>query len=1093
MSLNDFEFGKELGKGAFGSVTIVRRKEDNKIYAMKRVKIGRLSQKEKNNSFNEVRLLASLDHKNIIGYKEAFFDDKSKTLNIVMEYADGGDLSTKIKEVRKKYTYFEEEKIWSTLIQILEGLKYLHQSCIIHRDLKSANIFLTKDGCVKIGDLNVSKILKRMGTASTQTGTPYFASPEIWNDQPYDYKCDIWSVGCIIYEMASLTVPFRGTSMQNLYQNVLRGIYQQIPLRYSDDLRKIIKQILVVNPKNRPSSSELLENKIIKQKMIELGLSKDVKKQNQEKARLMKTIKIPINMSQINMELPQKKYEKEKMLLNDEYETAKRTFYHPPNINNDVNTKINNYNGIEHEIDRNNNNIISKDNNNNNQMSDNKIMDDKNFVDKLLEKDLNKIQNITKNLDNDKYLNNNYINIYDNNNNNINPVNPEQKVLKNIDNNQEVNKNRNSLIVSKIGGSLPASDVKLVEHDMQSPQPYNVKIADNIYLNNKYSNINYDYILNEKDNINRIIKTDMNQINQNKNNNITNTPLSKKEDIIKTEISGINNNLKNKIESPSKESKNILIFDEKDLNTNLNVQKIFKSDEDNENGNGNGNDNNKDIEKDKKNIGIKNDKQGNNNSEKNDAEFKEKYYKLMEEINQKAKLINNENKYNYNYNYNYNNYFNEKNKSVEKKIRNEDIDEEILKSKKELEEIDKSLNLLIKNNEKNKKKLKYNKSENYLSPSLDINNYKNKFRDIRDIKDSKNNVSALNEIKNKNNDYSKNMNVNLYRQRQVKKINNRNSDNNFKNIRNNRQYNNKNNISLRPNFNSNLNIDYSSTKEKSNIVNYKSNSNLNNQNIKKLGNYYVNNPSFNVNKGSQASNPKNNGNSNRNYSNNKNNIFVNYKNNNSNNNYHYRNNYYFNNCNFINNNENSNLNDYNYHYKYNKNYPRNYSNYNEYYKEYFNNFMNYLLKKQKDESNNYYNNKYDYNTKSDKNISHNHNLARNPTDPYLQPKQEPYLINNNNSNKIKLENNIEENNKRKVIYEKINFQKQGHKYKYYKGPAQVRYVGNGNYYNQCHKAIIRNPVILNPSNQFGIQNLRLSGGKMNRNGPRIILPNKMFE
>ena len=155
--------------------------------------------------------------------------------------------------------------------------------------------------------------------------------------------------------------------------------------------------------------------------------------------------------------------------------------------------------------------------------------------------------------------------------------------------------------------------------------------------------------------------------------------------------------------------------------------------------------------------------------------------------------------------------------------------------------------------------------------------------------------------------------------------------------------------------------------------------------------------------------------------------------------------------------------------------------------------MNYLLKKQKDESNNYYNNKYDYNTKSDKNISHNHNLARNPTDPYLQPKQEPYLINNNNSNKIKLENNIEENNKRKVIYEKINFQKQGHKYKYYKGPAQVRYVGNGNYYNQCHKAIIRNPVILNPSNQFGIQNLRLSGGKMNRNGPRIILPNKMFE
>ena len=136
MSLNDFELGKELGKGAFGSVTIVKRKEDQKIYAMKRVKIGRLSQKEKLNSFNEVRILASIDHKNIIGYKEAFFDDKSKTLNIVMEYADGGDLNSKIKEIKQKKLYFDEKQIWSTLIQILLGLNYLHKSCIIHRDFK---------------------------------------------------------------------------------------------------------------------------------------------------------------------------------------------------------------------------------------------------------------------------------------------------------------------------------------------------------------------------------------------------------------------------------------------------------------------------------------------------------------------------------------------------------------------------------------------------------------------------------------------------------------------------------------------------------------------------------------------------------------------------------------------------------------------------------------------------------------------------------------------------------------------------------------------------------------------------------------------
>ena len=906
MSLNDFELGKELGKGAFGSVTIVKRKEDQKIYAMKRVKIGRLSQKEKLNSFNEVRILASIDHKNIIGYKEAFFDDKSKTLNIVMEYADGGDLNTKIKEMKQKKLFFEEKQIWSTLIQILLGLNYLHKSCIIHRDLKSANIFLTKDGSVKIGDLNVSKILTKMVTTYTQTGTPYFASPEIWNDQPYDYKCDIWSIGCIIYEMASLHVPFRGVSMQNLYKNVLRGIYQQIPSRYSDDLKQIIKTILVVNPKNRPSSKELLENPIIRKKMEELGFtSKETnKKKTGEKAKLMKTIKIPVNMSQINRELPQKKYEKNEMLLNDEYETAKRTFYRPQTYNNDENKNEN----------MNNQNEINND--------------------KLLDKDLLDIQKITKSITNE--FNNEDNNINTNNNKNINDniiiepyinsIKASEKKLQNIDNN--------------IINSLSAKK----EKEKISDENNNIK-------KNKFSNINYEQVFNDYDNDKsnyRVAKTENNQSND--NNNISNT--------IRKESKG-----KNKVKN------NILKLDL--INNEFCI-------------------NNKNKEK-KENNKIKDD-------------FKEKYEKLMDDIN-KNKLIEQKNK-------------NDKGKNIKNQIK--DIEKDVINSKKELDEINKNLNLLIQYN-KEKKQIKYKSKENLLEQNL----FRNK------------NISYMNNIDNNininNNKYNIN-NINNFvpRPNKIRKINNKviDMDLNINDIKDNNKQIYMNHKSSRPNtgnYNRYLptiigNKNYNNQKEKQRIL--------------------------------------------KNNDNNRYNIFSNYNNNekiNANNANNNRNNYYFNNCNFIN---NMNENEYNYNHKYNNyisnpynnNILRNpynnnynlYNNYNQIYKEYFNNFMKYLsLRNQKSEKENKTN------------------------------------INNDIINE-----NYNENKKRKIIYEKISIKKDGNEYKYQTGPAKIQYIGGGNYYNQCHKAIIKNNLGNNNKN-YGIQNL-FSNGTKQKSGPRIILPNKMF-
>jgi NIMA (never in mitosis gene a)-related kinase len=303
MSLKDFEIGKELGKGAFGSVSICKRKEDGKLYAMKRVKISQLSTKERENALNEVRILASLSHSNIIGYKEAFFDEDSKTLNIVMQIADDGDIESKIQKAIKTGTKIPEDTIWSYLIQIIQGLKYLHDNSIMHRDLKCANVFLIKDGTLKLGDLNVSKIVK-MGMVYTQTGTPYYASPEVWGDKPYNYKSDLWSVGCILYELCALRPPFKGTSLENLYKNVIKGIYEPISNIYSKDMSTLIGMLLQVNPMNRPTCEQILNNEIvIKHKYCIKGDANEVV----EKTNMLCTIKYPKNMNEINSRLPKKK------------------------------------------------------------------------------------------------------------------------------------------------------------------------------------------------------------------------------------------------------------------------------------------------------------------------------------------------------------------------------------------------------------------------------------------------------------------------------------------------------------------------------------------------------------------------------------------------------------------------------------------------------------------------------------------------------------------------------------------------------------------------------------------------------------------
>ncbi|CDW85297.1 protein kinase domain containing protein [Stylonychia lemnae] len=305
-SITNFHVMQKLGEGAYSQVFKVKRISDGAEYAMKKVKMIKLSERERQNAVNEVRILASIQHPNIIAYKEAFFEDSTSCLCIIMEYADGGDLLKQINNHKRKGTNFSEKESWYYFIQMVRGLKALHDLKICHRDIKCANLFLTKEGIVKLGDLNVSKVAKK-GMLHTQTGTPYYASPEVWKDKPYDHRSDIWSLGCVLYEMLTLNPPFRAPNMNGLYHKVLRGLYDPVPSMYTKDLQFMVRNCLQVSPVARPSCEKILAMPGLLNHLTgtleRIDVSIDV-----ENDALLNTIKVPKDLGQITERLPKPQY-----------------------------------------------------------------------------------------------------------------------------------------------------------------------------------------------------------------------------------------------------------------------------------------------------------------------------------------------------------------------------------------------------------------------------------------------------------------------------------------------------------------------------------------------------------------------------------------------------------------------------------------------------------------------------------------------------------------------------------------------------------------------------------------------------------------
>ncbi|OWK09661.1 NEK9 [Cervus elaphus hippelaphus] len=258
-----------LGRGAFGEATLYRRTEDDSLVVWKEVDLTRLSEKERRDALNEIVILALLQHDNIIAYYNHFMDNT--TLLIELEYCNGGNLYDKI--LRQKDKLFEEEMVVWYLFQIVSAVSCIHKAGILHRDIKTLNIFLTKANLIKLGDYGLAKKLNsEYSMAETLVGTPYYMSPELCQGVKYNFKSDIWAVGCVIFELLTLKRTFDATNPLNLCVKIVQGIraMEVDSSQYSLELIQMVHACLDQDPEQRPTADELLDRPLLRKRRREM-------------------------------------------------------------------------------------------------------------------------------------------------------------------------------------------------------------------------------------------------------------------------------------------------------------------------------------------------------------------------------------------------------------------------------------------------------------------------------------------------------------------------------------------------------------------------------------------------------------------------------------------------------------------------------------------------------------------------------------------------------------------------------------------------------------------------------------------------------
>ena len=268
--MEKYEFREVIGSGNYGTCHLVMHRKERRPYVAKKIPVHKMAQRGE--ALAEAQLLSKLRHPNIIAYKESFLEEETECLCIVTAYAEEGDLFTHIRRAREARRHFSERQVLDWTSQIALALDHIHGLRVMHRDLKTQNIFLGRGGVVKLGDFGISRVLERTDDfATTVAGTPYYLSPEVCTNQPYTLKSDVWSFGCVAYEIATLRHAFAADSLLSLVYQIVNGTCPPIPANlYDPRFVELVGRLLERDADRRPSVRDALRTDVMQEHLARM-------------------------------------------------------------------------------------------------------------------------------------------------------------------------------------------------------------------------------------------------------------------------------------------------------------------------------------------------------------------------------------------------------------------------------------------------------------------------------------------------------------------------------------------------------------------------------------------------------------------------------------------------------------------------------------------------------------------------------------------------------------------------------------------------------------------------------------------------------